>query len=410
MKRFLVLGTCVVSAVVMMAAGVWLVCPKHVNGHTHGCVAASTLGAQERVQELNVTAKAAFLVEANSGKVLFAKDENKRLPIASMVKITTLGVIFDALKDGAISMGDKVMVSPTASGMGGSQAFLDFDSEYVVEDLVKSIIIASANDSCVAMAERIAGSESEFVGRMNALAGRLGMSNTNYVNCTGLPAANSYSCAADVAKMYQYIMKSPFYNYNGMNKVWMYDLSHPSGRVTGLTNTNRHARFFEGCVGGKTGFTAEAGHCITVAAVRGAMKPLAVIIGAKDSQARFNESGALLNHVFNGYENKLIVDANQKIATMRLKNAFADEVGVYARENYYDLVKKGAGEVAPTVTVELGECVNAPVKRDTAVGKVIVTDEGVVVREIDVVTGVDVDDLNFYEAVKKATGVYKFFR
>jgi D-alanyl-D-alanine carboxypeptidase (penicillin-binding protein 5/6) len=112
------------------------------------------------------------------------------------------------------------------------------------------------------MAEHIAGSESEFVTRMNELAQRLGMQDTNYVNCTGLPAADNYSCAADVAKVYQYLMRSPYYSYKSndtpINLTWMYDLTHPSGRVTGLTNTNKHARFFNGCVGGKTGFTQEA--------------------------------------------------------------------------------------------------------------------------------------------------------
>jgi len=362
--------------------------------------------------DLNITAKAAFLIEANSGKVLFAKDENKRLPIASMVKITTLAVIYEALEAGQIKMADMVTVSREASGMGGSQAFLDFDSEYSVQDLIKSIIIASANDSCVAMAEHIAGSESEFVARMNDLAKRLGMENTNYANVTGLPAANAYSSAADVAKVYQHIMKSPFYNYKigdqCMNLTWMYDLTHPSGRVTGLTNTNRHARFFNGVIGGKTGFTAEAGHCIAVASQRGAMKPLAIIVGGKDSTTRFNESAALMNHVFNGYENKLILDHNVSVGTVRLKKSMQDEISVFAKESFFDLVKKGVKEAAPTVSIELFDGVRAPIAKDSVLGKVIITDEGVVVREIDVVAGVDIDGLNYFDAIKKVTRQYKF--
>ena len=399
MKKFLVIGLTLVLAVGVFLGAACPACkPANVNANTSA--------------EMQITAKSAYLVEANSGKVLFAKDEHKRLPIASMVKIATLAVIYDVLETGQIKMGDMVTVSQEASGMGGSQAFLDFDSEYSVEELIKSIIVASANDSCVAMAELIAGSESEFVNKMNELGAKLGLENTNYVNCTGLPAPNAYSSAADVAKVYQYIMKSPYYGYKGnsaepMNKVWMYDLTHPSGRVTGLTNTNRHARFFNGCEGGKTGFTAEAGHCIAVTATRGAMKPVAVIIGAGDSQTRFAESGNLMNFVFSGFENKLIVDATQILGDVKLKNAMRDAIEVYAKENYYDLVKKGDKDPQPQVTIELNKSAKAPLTRDTVLGTIVVTDEGKVVAEIDVVAGAEIEGLSYFDAVRKIAGKYK---
>jgi D-alanyl-D-alanine carboxypeptidase (penicillin-binding protein 5/6) len=414
-KKSLSVGLIAVTATAAFA----FACPKCGNPH-HTCsnvsaIAANVYAGQQAAQELNITAKAAFLLEANSGKVLFTKDENKRLPIASMVKITTLAVIYDAMAAGEISMGDKVLVSREASGMGGSQAFLDFDAEYPVEDLIKSIIIASANDSCVAMAEHIAGSETEFVNRMNALANKLGMENTNYVNCTGLPAAENYSCAADVAKVYQYLMRSPFYGYKTadgtpINKIWMYDLTHPSGRVTGLTNTNKHVRFYNDCVGGKTGFTGEAGHCITVAANRGNMKPVAVIIGASASDVRFAESASLLNHVFTGYENKLVVDKNQKIGTVRVKKSAVESVDVYAKENYFDLVKRGEKNALPSVNVQLNETITAPNAKENAVGKIIVTDEGAVVREIDIICGADIDKLGLWDAVKIVGKNFKIAR
>jgi len=408
MKKFLIIG---LTAVVALAAASAIIGPD--------CFKGCKRGPQTQVRaastDLNITAKSAFLVEANSGKVLFTKDEHKRLPIASMVKITTLAIIYDALAAGQIKMGDMVTVSREANSMGGSQAFLDLDSEYSVETLVKSIIVASANDSCVAMAEYIAGSESEFVNRMNELAAKLGMENTNYANCTGLPAAEAYSCAADVAKIYQYIMKSPFYGYvstgtqEPMNKVWMYDLTHPSGRITGLTNTNRHVRFFNGCDGGKTGFTSEAGHCIAVTATRGALRPVAVIIGAGDSQTRFAESGNLMNFVFSSFENKLIVDASKVLGDVRLKKAMQDAIEVYAKENFYDLVKKGDKEPQPKVTVKLNESAQAPITENTVLGTIIVTDEGQVVREIDVVAGVEVAALGYWDAVQKIAQKYKLF-
>lgn len=362
------------------------------------------VSAKTNEKTLNISAKAAFLLEGNSGKVLFTKDADKQLPIASMVKVMTLAVIYDALEAGQIKMTDEVMVSRNASGMGGSQAFLDFDSSYKIEELVKSIILASANDSCVAMAELISGSEDDFVAKMNEKAAKLGMTNTNYVNCTGLPAVGGYSSARDVATVYSYIMKSPF--YNRFNTIWMYDLTHPSGRVTGLTNTNKHARFYQGCEGGKTGFTSESGHCITVAALRRDLKPIAVIIGAGDSKTRFDESRALMDYVFDNYDNKLVVSTAEPVGKIKIKKAVADQAAVFARENFYDLVKKGEKEV-PSINVEIAESVKAPIGRADAVGKVIVTEEGKVVAEIDIVTGEDIKAMSYFDAVRKVVDKFK---
>ena len=225
-----------------------------------------------------ITAKAGFLLEGKSGKILYEHNADQHLPIASMTKVATLGVVYDALAQNKIQMDEMVMVSERASSMGGSQAFLDAGSEYSVRDLIQSIVVASANDSCVALAEHISGSVEGFVKQMNAFAQDLGCRDTNFVNCTGLPATGAYSCARDMAKMYQKIMQSP--HYGDFNHVWMYDLTHPSGRITGLTNTNKLIRRYQGCLGGKTGFTNEAGHCITVAAERDDLQPIAVIIGA----------------------------------------------------------------------------------------------------------------------------------
>ena len=353
-----------------------------------------------------ITAKAAFLMEANSGKVLFQHNADKQLPIASMVKVMTLAICYDELDAGNITLDQKVMVSREAGGMGGSQAFLDFDNEYPVEELIKSIVIASANDSCVAMAELIAGSESEFVNRMNTLAQTLGMKDTNYANCTGLPAPGAHSTAADMAKVYAHIMKSPHFATN--NKVWMYDLTHPSGRVTGLTNTNKHSRFFNGCCGGKTGFTNEAGHCITVSATRGEMRPVAVIIGASDSKTRFAESAALMNFAFNGFENKLVIPADKSVGQIKLKSAMDDKVDVYPARNFFDLVKKGdKGE--PTITIEINETAKAPITATDSVGKATITRGGQTVGEIDLVTNTDIESLTYWGSVKKTVRTFRLF-
>jgi D-alanyl-D-alanine carboxypeptidase (penicillin-binding protein 5/6) len=355
-------------------------------------------GTQEEQGLPRITAKAGFLMEANSGEILFVKDENKRLPVASMTKIATLGVIYDAIADGKIKTDDMVTVSENAGGMGGSQAFLDMNSEYSVNELIKSIVVASANDSCVAMAEKLYGSTTEFVKKMNELAARLGCTNTNFVNCTGLPAVGAYSSAGDMAKLYRYIMRSPY--YADFNKIWMYDLTHPSGRVTGLTNTNKLVRFYNGCEGGKTGYTTEAGHCITVTAARGDLKPIAVIIGAGDSKTRFAESSNLLNYAFDNYENKLLVDKHAPIADIKVKGAVANTAALYPAESFYKLTKKGS-ESQISINTEIPDSLTAPIGGTDGVGKIIVTDGGKVIKEIPVVTNGGIARASFFETVKK---------
>lgn len=346
----------------------------------------------------NISAKAAFLIEANSGTVLYTKDAEARLPIASMTKVATLGVIYQALADGKITMDTPVTVSDNAASMGGSQAFLDAGSTYTVKDLVQSIVVASANDSCVALAEHLAGSVAQFVTQMNQFARDAGATNTNFVNCTGLPATGAYSCARDMALMYQAIMRSP--HYGDFNHVWLYDLTHPSGRVTGLTNTNKLIRQYPNCLGGKTGFTNEAGHCITVAAQAGDLKPIAVIIGASDSKTRFNESRALLDYAANNFSNQLLVDRTAPIKTVKAKNAVQSEVTLYPQQDFYHLTAKGA-EHNLTIATEIPDTVTAPLAADSDCGKVFVMQDGKVLAEIPVVPNQTVPAANYWQTVQK---------
>ena len=386
MKKILM----IIAIVAMLPATIF------VSGYVSGGAAGDS--------PLEITSKSALLMEANSGRVLFSKDADKQLPIASMVKITTLAVIYDALCAGEVSLDEMVMVSENASGMGGSQAFLDFNNEYKVDDLIKSIIIASANDSCVALAERIAGSETEFVNRMNTLAAKLGMTNTVYVNCTGLPAPGAHSTAADVAKVYAYMMSKPYYGTHEL--VWMYDLTHPSGRVTGLTNTNRHARFYQGITGGKTGFTSEAGHCLAVSATRGDLKPIAVVIGSPCSKTRFAETGDMMSHVFGAYKNEKIVCKTQVQATVKVRHAYNDKIDLFARTDYFDLVKKGDKAVSE-IRIEPAEQIRAPFTTADALGKIVVTRSGKVIAEVDLVAGEDVSKLNYWTSLRKIVSKYK---
>ena len=347
-----------------------------------------------------ISAKAGLVLEANSGKVLFEHHADDRLPIASMTKVATLGVIYQALADGTLTMETPVLVSERAASMGGSQAFLDAGSTYSVRDLVQSIVVASANDSCVALAEQVAGSVESFVERMNAFARDCGCQNTNFVNCTGLPTPGAYSCARDMARMYQRIMQSP--HYGDFNHVWMYDLTHPSGRITGLTNTNKLIRNYDGCLGGKTGFTSEAGHCLTVAAARDDLRPIAVVIGAPDSKTRFAESRELLDYAFQGFVNQRVVDHTVPVQNVTLTNAVLNEIPVFPAQDFYYLTAKGTvADLA--VASEIPGKVAAPLQTDTTLGKIMVLENGKVLAEIPVVPGAAVPAANYWENLRKIT-------
>lgn len=249
--------------------------------------------------------KAAYLCDWYSGTAAYAENEYKHLPIASMCKIMTLVLCFEELDKG-LTLEEEITVSETASGMGGSQVFLEAGGVYPAGELIKSICIASANDSCVAMAERIAGSESLFVKKMNARARELGMNDTMFVNCTGLPAAGQYCCARDAAVMLSELMRHE--EYFGFSRIWMDEMHHSGGRVTEMANTNKMIRSYQGCDAGKTGYTAEAGFCLAASAARGNMRTVAVVIGASDSKTRFAGIKALFDYGFANFTNKVAVE------------------------------------------------------------------------------------------------------
>lgn len=262
-------------------------------GHTY---------ASEYVSEVNT--KASILIDIDSGKTLYDNNSTERMPVASIVKLMTIMLTFEEIDAGTISLADNVLVSENASSMGGSQIFLDANCEYNLGELLKSVIVCSANDSSVALAEYISGSESGFVDKMNARAKEMDLNNTNYINCTGLPADNQYSCALDVAKILKNVLS--YEKYHEYSSVWLEDFQHPSGRTTEMTNTNRLSRFYEGCIGGKTGSTNEAGYCLAVGAKRNNLSLISVVLGANTTKERFKEASDLLNYGFANYENHII--------------------------------------------------------------------------------------------------------
>ena len=345
-----------------------------------------------------ISSKSACLMDYETREVLFEKNSHTKVPVASMVKMMTILLTVEDIENGELSLYEMVSTSENASGMGGSQVFIDPYVEYSVEDLLKSVIVASANDASVALAEHISGSEANFVKRMNRRASGLGMTDTNYVNCTGLPAAEGYSSAYDSAIILAELASHNI--YHSYSTIWMQDLVHPSGRVTGLTNTNRLIRYYSGCDGGKTGSTNEAGCCLAATAKRDDMRLVSVVVGAKDSQTRFNECSQLFNYGFANFENVLLVDASKSVGQASVSKGKTSAVELYPSQNYYALVKKN--EESPfAVEFELSSVVKAPVPEGENVGKITISKNGVVTKEIAVVTREAVEKLGYLDTLKK---------
>ena len=336
-------------------------------------IVAPALGTAKAEGFSPVKAKSACLIDKRTGELLYGQREDDEFPIASMVKIMTALITFEEIEKGNLSFDEKITVSDTAAGMGGSQMFLDRGLDYPVTDLLKGVIVVSANDACVALAERIAGAEETFVAKMNERAKELGMTHTVFVNATGLPKEGGHSTARDVAAMLRELTKHErYYDYS---KIWLEDYTHPDGRVTTLTNTNKFVRFYEECDGGKTGFTSEAKFCLAASAHRGDTALISVVIGAEDGKTRFAESKRLLSYGFASYKTEVMVKKGDPVFRCPIKGGCVEEISAAASEDLSVLRKAGAtAEDAEVKTVFYD--VKAPVKKGDTVGECTVTEGG----------------------------------
>lgn len=349
--------------------------------------------------ELNLTAKSAYLVDFDSGTVIYEKDSEKRLPIASMVKIMTLNIIFDNIHNGKLSVEDKISVSQDASAMGGSQMFLDANTQYPVNDLIKGIVVCSANDASYALAETIGGSVDAFIDLMNTTAKKYGMENTNFVNVTGLPKEGQYSTAKDVSIMTRKLLSNTeYYRYS---KVFLEDYTHPSGRITQMVNTNKLIRFYQGCDSGKTGFTNDAMFCLSASAKRNNFRIVATVLGVNDSKTRFAEVTKMFNYAYSNYDNDVVMKANQPIANdLTVKRAKVDsKISVGANQDIAVLVKRGVkGEYTASFNMKTG--LKAPLKKGEVVGTVtIYTKSKIKLAECDIIVLDDIEEQTYIDSL-----------
>lgn len=350
------------------------------------------------LDNVNLSCKSYVLLDYESGKVLSSYNEDKKFPVASICKLMTSLLTLENIESGNLSWDEEILVSEHAASMEGSQAFLDANNKYKLDDIFKSVVVASANDSAVVLAERIAGSESEFVKLMNEKAKQLNMNNTKYDNATGLPTLNQHSTAKDTAIILKEISK--YDKFNEYCNIWMDKLVHPSGRETDLVNTNRLIKYYDGCLNGKTGFTNEAGYCLASSAKRGDMRLISVVLGCNNASNRFVESKQLYDYGFNNFVKTNIVNQNDILGTINIDGGKDKTINIVAKEGFSDICKKTeTGEIVTELEVQ--KSVKAPYSKNDSVGKLIVSKNGNILKEIDVVLERDALKQTYKNIVEK---------
>lgn len=351
----------------------------------------------EPVSSFDLQTPSYLLMEDSTGQVILEQNADETRPVASVTKLMTLLLVLEALDAGTVSLTDSIVCSSNAAGMGGSQALLDAGSAYPLEDLLKSTIVASANDSAVALAEHLAGTEANFVERMNRRAAELGLTQTVYQNCTGLPAEGQHTTARDVANLSRQIGRHPlYYQYSTL---WMDTLEHPGGRTTDLVNTNRLVRFFEGCDGYKTGSTDEARYCISATAQKDGMRLIAVLLGTPASQTRFNEARKLLEYGFSTYRLLPVCQAGDALGEeVSVARGSADTVGAAAGAGMTLLIRRGE-ESSVSLQVALPEEVQAPVAKGDTLGELRVLKDGNLIATLPATASEDVGLPGYLEAL-----------
>lgn len=365
---------------------------------------ATTPGTEQTSDTaVEVTAPSAILMEMTTGTVLYEKDADTARPPASVTKVMTMLLIFDALAEGKIQLEDKVTTSEYASSMGGSQVFLETGEKQTVETLLKCISIASANDAGVAMAEYISGNEEEFVRQMNLRAEGLGMKHTHFVNCNGLDAEGHETSARDIALMSrELLLKYPeIHNYC---TIWMENITHTTSKGSsefGLTNTNKLIRQYEYATGLKTGSTGKAKFCVSATAEKNGVSLIAVIMGAEDSKARFKDAVTLLNYGFG----KCQMYTDEKMPSLdpiSVTGSIQESISLEYEKKFTYLDTTGANLNAVTSRLQIPDKVNAPVKKGDTVGQRIYYLDEKEIGSVNLLAEETVKKAGFFDYLRKA--------
>ena len=377
----------------LLIAGLMLICL------TTGLVLpAGSVYGQTKTQEepegggaIQIAAPHGVLMEAATGKIIYEKEKDVQVSPASITKIMTLILIFDALEEGKITMEEEVTTSAYAKSMGGSQVFLEEGEKQTVETLIKCIVIASGNDASVAMAERIGGSEEAFVASMNQRAQDLGMENTHFEDCCGLTESkNHYSSAYDVALMSRELI-TRYPKILEYSSIWMDTIIHVTRQGSsefGLTNTNKLLRSFDGCVGLKTGSTSIAKYCVSTVAVRNGITLIGVVMTAPDYKVRFADAAAMLNYGF-GKCSMFVDEHTEKLKKVPVKKTVQGSVPCKFSETFYYLETEGKSLDNMKKEIRMKKSLTAPVKAGDTAGEAVYLLDGQEIGSVKIVAAED---------------------
>ncbi len=351
--------------------------------------------------DLAKSAKAAYLMEYSSGKMIYAKNEHEKLYPASMTKMMGLLLIYEALNDGKLKWDDVVTTSEHAASMGGSQVFLEVNEQMSVRDMVKSICIASANDAMVAMAEKIGGTHEHFVQLMNDKAKQLQLKETHFVNATGLHDPEHYTSAYDMAMIAKALIKEGDKELLDITSTYDAYIRENSDNKFWLVNTNKLIKQYPGVDGLKTGFTQEAMSCITVTAQKDSLRLISVVMGEPSSKQRNAEIKTMLDYGFSQFEQGLLYPADTVIETKQLDNGKPDKVNLITTKDIRYVFEKGTQPKEADRKVEITKP-NLPYLRGDIVGKVTITMDDGFVAESDLTVDADVQPLDYFDLFVKS--------
>ena len=344
--------------------------------------------------ELATNASSVIVMEPTTGEIIYERNSHERRHPASMTKIMTMLLVMEAIEKDIIKWEDMVTVSSNASGMGGSQILLETGEQMSVYDMFKGLAIASGNDAAVALAEKIAGTEEMFVKMMNDRAKELGLQDTNFKNCHGLDDANHYSSAYDMAIMAKELVKhTKIFEFTSIYEDY---LRKGTDRSFWLVNTNKLVRFYKGVDGLKTGYTSEAGFCITATANINDMRIITVVMGEPDSETRNKDVSSVFDYVYAQYGLQKIIDTETILEEVNVEKGKVESIGIVAKEEVTDLYNKNDGTGEFTYDVEVDN-LKAPLSKGDVVGKLTLKENNNVIRTIDLTINEDVEKANIFE-------------
>ena len=405
------ISTCVGCALILGAfAGVSRFLPKQDPIIIDESKEASLSAAVETVEDapleeqknaFEVAAKGAVLMDASTGQVLFQQDSHEELPPASVTKVMTMLLVMEAVEEGKITLDDEVTISERAASMGGSQMYMEAGEKHSVAELMEGVAMASANDGCVALAEYVAGSEEIFVERMNQKAEELGMRDSHFVNTNGLPVADHYSSAYDIALMSQKLYE--FEETHAWFTTWQSTITvglPGKEKEFGLTNTNKLIKQYDGCNGIKTGFTSEAGYCLSASATRGETHLIAVALGCETSAIRNAEVAKMLDYGFANYETAVIAEKGETIEKIMIEKGTPEEIEAITAEKATALVAKGEKDSVTSKAVIFDQ-VPLPLKAGEKIGELILYQGEEEIERYPLVTAEAVEKADFKELLRR---------